>query len=329
MVVLGAEAMSGRGAGGAGVGSGGFHRPALVAEVLEFLRPERGGLYVDGTVGGGGHGAAILERSDEARLVGADRDPGALVLARERLSRFGERVRLVLADYADLAAEAELAPGSVAGVLLDLGVSSHQVDDAARGFTFRRGAPLDMRMSGPGGGGPTAADLLNTASEAELARIFREYGEERRARALASGVVRRRCARALETSDDLVAVLSVVLGRSPSAREKARIFQALRIAVNRELESLEAGLPRLRETLAPGGVMVVISYHSLEDRLVKTAFREWSCGCACPPDFPVCRCGRRSLGEVLTRGVVRPGAAEVVANPRVRSARLRAWRRAA
>lgn len=318
-----------RGTGGGEVGAGLFHAPALVAEVLAFLRPERGGLYVDGTVGGGGHAAAILGWSASARLVAADRDAEAVAAARERLGRFGERVRLVVANYADLVEVSGLSERSVAGVLLDLGLSSHQVDDSGRGFTFRRGAPLDMRMSGPGGGGVTAAEVLNTASAAELERIFREYGEDRRTVTLAAQIVRRRRAAPLETSDDLVAAMVAAYGRSPTIRDKARVFQAVRIAVNRELEALEVGLPRLRDVLAPGGVLVVIAYHSLEDRKVKEAFREWSLACVCPPEFPVCRCRGRPLGELVTRGVVRPGPAEVASNPRVRSARLRAWRRVA
>ncbi|MBI4539677.1 MAG: 16S rRNA (cytosine(1402)-N(4))-methyltransferase RsmH [Gemmatimonadetes bacterium] len=321
-------AWTGERADWSGGSAGAFHSPALVAEVLGYLRPERGGLFVDGTVGGGGHAAAILERSESARLVAADRDPEALEAARERLARFGDRARFVLARYSELVEVAGLETGSVAGVLLDFGLSSRQVDDPLRGFTFAPGAPLDMRMSGPGGGGATAADLLNGATEDELARVFREYGEEPRARPLAAEVVRRRRSRPLVTSDDLVAALRVVLGRSAAPREKARVFQALRIAVNRELESLEAALPRLRDVLEPGGVLAVIAYHSLEDRIVKDAFREWSRACVCPPDFPVCRCRGRPLGELLTRGAVRPDPGELAGNPRVRSARLRAWRRA-
>ncbi|MBI4519453.1 MAG: 16S rRNA (cytosine(1402)-N(4))-methyltransferase RsmH [Gemmatimonadetes bacterium] len=312
-------------------GNAAFHTPVMVAEVMELLRPERGGLYVDGTVGAGGHAAALLARCEIARVAGLDRDPEALEAARVRLGGFGGRVRLRQADYANAVEALGLEAGSVAGVLLDLGLSSRQVDDAARGFTFRRGAPLDMRMTGSGEGSAerTAADLLNEASAEELARVFREYGEERRSRALAAEVVRRRRTARFATSDDLVAALSATYGRGPTVREKARIFQALRIAVNRELESLAAALPRLRDVLEPGGVMVVIAYHSLEDRMVKEAFREWSKACVCPPEFPVCRCRGRPLGELLTRGALRPAATELASNPRSRSARLRAWRRAA
>ena len=212
------------------------------------------------------------------------------------------------------------------GALLDLGVSSHQLDADERGFTFRRGAKLDMRMEGEG---RDAAAFLAEADEDELTRVFRDFGEEPRARRLAREVVKRRATEPLSTSDDLVAAMAVALGRSPSTKEKARIFQAVRIAVNEEMNALEAGLPALRDVMKAGGVMVVIAYHSLEDRAVKNAFREWSRTCVCPPEIPVCVCRGEALGETLTRKVVRPTEAEVARNPRARSARLRAWRRAA
>jgi 16S rRNA (cytosine1402-N4)-methyltransferase len=297
----------------------------MVEAVLKYLSPERGGLYFDGTVGGGGHGDAILARGSEARLIGVDRDADALMEAERRLSRYGERVRLVRGDYAEVARALE---EPLAGALLDLGVSSHQLDVAARGFSFRPGAPLDMRMS-PDLGGATAADLLNGLSERELADLFARYGEERRARRLARGVVRRRSVRPLATSDDLVAVARRALGVRLEARDKARIFQALRVAVNDEMGSLERGLPLLRDRLGAGGVLVVISYQSLEDRFVKERFRAWSGGCVCPPGLPVCVCGRRSEGEELVRRVVVASESEVATNPRARSAKLRAWRKAA
>lgn len=215
----------------------------------------------------------------------------------------------------------------MAGVLLDLGVSSHQIDSMERGFTFRPGARLDMRMSPDAG--VSAADLLNDLDVNELRDLFREYGEERRARRLAEEVARRRSRTPFRRSEELVAAYEATLGRPARASDLARIFQALRIAVNRELDSLERGLPVLRDLLMPGGRFVVIAYHSLEDRRVKRAFREWSRDCVCPPGLPVCRCRGRALGHEPFRGPARPTAEEVERNPRARSARLRVWERAA
>jgi 16S rRNA (cytosine1402-N4)-methyltransferase len=305
-----------------------YHAPVMVAEVMDALRPERGGTYLDGTLGGGGHAEALLERGSEARLVGVDRDPDALAEAGARLARFGERVRLVRANFADALATAEIGPGSLAGVLLDLGVSSHQIDADRRGFTFRPGAPLDMRMAGAAEGGETAADLLNTMDERQLADVFHRYGEEKRARRLARKVVEMRGEAPFECSDQLVEAVDSALGPRTEAGDRARIFQALRIAVNREIEALEHALERFRDALAPDGVFAVMSYHSLEDRLVKNAFREWSRACICPPGMPVCTCRGSPLGETLTRRPISAGDDEVRRNVRARSARLRAWRRA-
>ena len=303
------------------------HVPVLLKEVLEYLRPERGGLYFDGTLGDGGHSEAILDAGVGVRVIGVDQDPEALEVAARRLARFGERVNLVRANFAE-AAERVAEP--LAGVLLDLGLSSRHLDVTGRGFSFRPGTPLDMRMAGRSAEDlPTAADLLNELPERELADLFWRYGEERRSRRLAAEVVRRRSTHPFSVSDDLVSVLERVLGPRMGAQDKARIFQALRIAVNDELGALERALPVLRDHLEPGGVFVVLSYHSLEDRRVKDAFREWSRSCICPPELPVCQCRGRPLGEVLTRKPVFATAEEVEANPRARSARLRAWRKAA
>jgi 16S rRNA (cytosine1402-N4)-methyltransferase len=297
----------------------------MVREVVHFLDPDRGGVFFDGTVGGGGHSEAILERSAGARVIAVDRDREALEVAERRLGAYGERVRFVAATFAD-AARGLAEP--LAGALLDLGVSSHQIDDTARGFSFRPDAPLDMRMT-VSSEAADAASLLNELPESELADVFYGYGEERRSRRLAAEVVRRRRERPFRTSDDLVAAMHRALGPRLDAQDKARIFQALRIAVNRELEELEEALVLLRDRLAPLGVFVVLAYHSLEDRLVKDAFREWSLSCVCPPDLPVCACRGRPLGVLLTKKPVMAGASEVAANPRARSARLRAWRKAA
>jgi 16S rRNA (cytosine1402-N4)-methyltransferase len=302
-----------------------YHAPVMVEEVLGYLEPGRGGVYLDGTLGGGGHGEAILSAGATARLIGVDQDAEAQRVAARRLERFSDRIELVHGNFAAVADRLDVA---LAGVLLDLGVSSHQIDAGERGFSFRRGVPLDMRMNAASGG-PTAADLLNELPERELADIFYRYGEERRSRRLASEIVRRRARGPFVTSDDLAAAVQAVLGVRTDAQDRARIFQALRIAVNGELDVLERALPRLRDLLEPSGVMVVLSYHSLEDRRVKDSFREWSRSCVCPPELPVCHCRGVPLGETLTRKPVRPGPAEVESNPRARSALLRAWRRAA
>jgi 16S rRNA (cytosine1402-N4)-methyltransferase len=300
----------------------------LVEETLSYLAPSGDALYLDGTVGGGGHALELLGRCPACRVLAVDRDPEALAQASDALSSHRERVRFLHGTFDRAALDPEVRDRGLAGALLDLGVSSRQLDRAERGFHFRRGAPLDMRMSGEGSG-PTAADLLNEADEDRLAQIFRDFGEEPRARRLAREVVRRRESRPLETSDDLVAALATALGRAPSNRDKARIFQALRIALNEELDVLARALPGLRDALRPKGVIVVIAYHSLEDRMVKESFREWSKECVCPPELPVCRCRGRALGETLTKKPVVPTEAETLRNPRARSARLRAWRKAA
>jgi 16S rRNA (cytosine1402-N4)-methyltransferase len=304
-----------------------YHEPVLADEVLRYLRPRDGALLLDGTVGGGGHARLLLEACPGCRVVAVDRDPEALAEAERTLFHVRGRVRFLQGCFDDAPADAEIVDRGLDGALLDLGVSSHQLDDDARGFAFRRGVALDMRMDPAQE--ENAAGLLAAASEEDLARVFRELGEEPRARRLAREIVKRRATEPLASSDHLVAALSVSLGRSPTVQDKARIFQAVRIAVNGELESLERGLPALRDALRDGGVLVIIAYHSLEDRLVKNAFREWSAACVCPPEAPVCTCRGRPLGETLTRKPVRPGDDEVARNPRARSARLRAWRRAA
>lgn len=302
---------------------GGYHEPVLLPEVVELLDPGRGGLYLDGTLGGGGHSEAILAASESARVLGVDRDDEALEEAGRRLSQYDDRFETVAGDFAEVA---EALDQELAGAVLDLGVSSHQIDELGRGFSFREGSPLDMRMGS--GGDLTAADVLNEYPEAELVRVLREYGEEQRAWPVARRIAARRREAPFVSSEDLVSVLEDVYRYRLTAQDKARVFQALRIEVNREMESLDRALPALRERLEPGGVLVVISYHSLEDRRVKNAFREWSRACVCPPELPVCQCRGVPLGETLTRRLVRPGPAEVDRNPRSRSARLRAWRKA-
>ena len=310
-------------------GSGGlFHEPVMVEEVLEVLEGAQDGTVLDGTLGGGGHAEAMLTRWPNCRVVGVDRDPEAVRGAQDRLGLFADRLRTLEMRFDQAMDDAKIKRDGLEGALLDLGVSSWQLDEDRRGFAFRRGLQLDMRMGGEGSG-QTAADFLNGESETELARAFREYGEEPRARRLAREVVRRRMDRPFRTSDDLVAALGRALGRGPSPRDMARIFQALRIVVNQELLSLETALPAIRDALAPDGVLAVISYHSLEDRIVKGAFRDWSLSCVCPPGFPVCVCDRKASGAPLFRKPRRPTPEEVGRNPRARSALLRAWRKAA
>jgi 16S rRNA (cytosine1402-N4)-methyltransferase len=233
-----------------------------------------------------------------------------------------------LGNFAEIDEIPGLANERFAGILLDLGISSHQIDDPRRGFTFREDAPLDMRMDGGRGEGLTAAELLNSFEEQALASIFREYGDERRAHRLAREVVRRRGNRPFAVSDDFVGAIRGALGPRSGAPDFARLFQSLRIAVNDELTVLEQALPKLRERLLAGGTMAVIAYHSGEDRLVKHAFRDWSSDCVCPPKQPQCTCRGRALGVLIGRKATTPNAEELARNARSRSARLRAFRMA-
>jgi 16S rRNA (cytosine1402-N4)-methyltransferase len=274
---------------------------------------------VDATLGDGGHAAALLEAG--AAVLAIDRDPDAIRTARERLGDCSIEF-LETSFFSDhgLAAIRAFRPDFI---LLDLGVSSRQLDQEPRGFTFRPGAPLDMRMEASG---PTAADLLNTASADQLREWLYHYGDERRATRLATEIVRRRDRAPFTVSDDFVNAIRAVLGPRSGPDDFARLFQALRIAVNDELAGLEAALPQLRDALEPDGTLAVISYHSGEDRLVKHGFREWSRACICPSAQPVCTCRGRPLGRVEPRGGIIPTADEIRNNPRARSARLRLFR---
>jgi 16S rRNA (cytosine1402-N4)-methyltransferase len=300
-----------------------YHEPVMVEEVLGFLGGARS--VLDATLGGGGHTAALLARG--AHVVGIDRDPASrsVTAARFAAEIAGGTLQIVASNFADAATSDAFRDAPFDGILLDLGVSSHQFDDATRGFTFREGAPLDMRM---GGEGMTAADWLNRSTESEIARVFRDYADEPRARRLAHVIADRRAHRPFATSDDLVRAIRGALGPRTGPADFARLFQAVRIVVNDELSELERALPALRDRLAPEGVLVVISYHSGEDRLVKRAFQNWSRACVCPPRQPICTCGGVAKGETLTRRPVEANAAEVERNVRARSARLRAWQKA-
>jgi 16S rRNA (cytosine1402-N4)-methyltransferase len=258
-------------------------------------------------------------------VIGVDRDAGAIDAARERLGRFERdgRFRAISGNYADPDLLANVGEIALDAILLDLGVSSRQLDDEDRGFTFRPGARLDMRMD------PTqavdAAAWLSSADEGELTQVLRDYADEPKARRMAREIVRRRENRSFETSDDLVGVIRAVLGPRSGPGDFARIFQAVRIVINDELTGLTAALPVLRDRLAPGGRLIVIAYHSGEDRIVKHAFRDWSADCVCPPKQPMCTCRARALGKTLTRKATTASEAETAGNPRARSARLRAW----
>jgi 16S rRNA (cytosine1402-N4)-methyltransferase len=316
----------------------GRHTPVLLAESLELLAPARGGLFVDATVGLGGHAEALLRAAPAASLLGIDRDPEALAHAAERLAPFGDRVRLVEGDFHDLAEVAARAGVErAAGFLADLGVSSLQLDTPERGFSFRFDAPLDMRM---GRRGETAADLLNRSSEADLEKILRDYGEERQARRIARAIVAARGEEPISTTGQLKGLIERVKGREPKARRLSRrapmeregrvdpatrVFQALRIAVNRELAGLGEAIEQAVRLLEQGGRLVVISYHSLEDRIVKNTLRDLARG---EIDQVTGRPHTETQAiEVLTKKPVRPSEEEVAFNPRARSARLRAARR--
>lgn len=311
-------------------GRGAPHRPVLPRETIEFLAVARGGLFVDGTVGLGGHSEAVLEASNDARVIGIDRDGEALAYAKQRLARFGDRFRAVHANFRDLERVlADVGEPEIDGILIDLGVSSLQLDSPDRGFSFRVNAPLDMRMDATSGGA-TAADLLRSLPEAEIARIIYEYGEESRSRRIARRIIERReRGEPVATTKDLADLVAKVVGYSKTAKvhPATRTFQALRIAVNEELEALDRFVETAIDLLKPDGRFVAISFHSLEDRIIKRELRRLAGQCQCPPRLPVCSCGARRAIEVLTRRPVTPSAIEVEQNPRARSARLRAGRK--
>jgi 16S rRNA (cytosine1402-N4)-methyltransferase len=300
----------------------------LLDEAIELLTPRGEGVYLDGTVGAGGHAEAILEASSPGgRLIGIDRDPGAIEISRERLGRFGDRVEFHNLNFADLDELRTLAGAHLDGALLDLGVSSMQIDEMARGFSYRQDAQLDMRM---GPSGEPARDMLARADLDTLTEILRDYGEERYARRIAREIVRARQREAVTTTGRLRAIVeSAVPARSHPLKSVARVFQALRIAVNDELSALRTGLRLVVDRLSAGSRLVVISYHSLEDRIVKTTFREMASDCVCPRGLPVCGCDKIAEVIILTRKPVRPGDEEIATNPRSRSARLRAVERIA
>jgi 16S rRNA (cytosine1402-N4)-methyltransferase len=309
------------------------HLPVMPAEVIETLAPAPGSLQIDATVGGGGHTERILEAaSPDGRVLGLDADAAAVARVAQRLARFGDRLVLRRANFRELAAVAPGAGfGAVDGALFDLGLSSFQLADTDRGFGFRAGGPLDMRFDTTRG--VPAADLLATLDAGALAALFRRYGEEPAARRIAAAIVASRGTHPVRTAGDLAALVERTIPANPRAPRRThpatRVFQALRIAVNEELDALGEGLAAAVDLLRPGGRLVVLSYHSLEDRIVKRFLAAERRGCTCPPEIPVCVCGRSPRLRLVTRPSLTPSPAEISANPRARSARLRAAERLA
>ena len=301
------------------------HKPVLLDECLDALAIRPDGVYLDGTLGRAGHSLEILRRLTTGRLIGIDRDMTAIEAAKERLAEFGDRVTLVHSNFSDLGdVLRQLNVSGVDGMLFDLGVSSPQLDEAQRGFSYMQDAPLDMRMDATAS--LDAAQVVNTWSYEELRRILFDYGEERYAPQIAKAIVRRREEKPIETTLELV---EIIRGAMPAAalREKQhpakRSFQAIRIAVNGELDALVPMLRSACEGLNPGGRLAVITFHSLEDRIVKQTMKELATGCTCPPEFPVCVCGKKPKMKLVTRKPIVSGAAELEYNPRARSAKLR------
>jgi 16S rRNA (cytosine1402-N4)-methyltransferase len=310
------------------------HVPVLAEEVLEMLAPSAGSLQIDATLGGGGHTERILEATDpDGRLLGLDADGAAVARVDGRLRpRFGDRLVLRRANFRELATVApEAGFGAVDGCLFDLGLSSFQLADTDRGFGFRAGGPLDMRFDT--NRGVPAAELLATLDADQLTALFRRYGEEPKAPRIARAIVAARSTAPVSTAEELAALIEKVVPPNPRQPRRThpatRVFQALRIAVNEELDALETGLSAAVDLLRPGGRLVVLSYHSLEDRIVKRFFAAERRGCVCPPELPVCVCGRSPRLRLLSRPSVTPSDAEIAANPRARSARLRAVERLA
>jgi 16S rRNA (cytosine1402-N4)-methyltransferase len=299
-----------------------MHIPVLYQEIIAYLQPRSGGSYIDGTVGGGGHAKGILQASDpDGLLLAFDRDPEAISFARERLQEVGDRVTYVQASYGEMATLApEYGFQQVDGILLDLGLSSRQLEDSERGFSFMQSGSLDMRFDQTRGN--TAADLVNQLQEAEIAEILWRYGEMKNSRRIARAIV---SARPINSTQQLTELVLRESGRSTKRRihPATLVYQALRIAVNNELGELEKGLAASLALLATDGYLAIISFHSLEDRLVKQFIRQQSKECVCPPEQPICTCDTRPNLRAITRKVVRPSVAEITLNPRSRSARLR------
>lgn len=307
-----------------------LHQPVMLDEAVSLLITDTDGIYVDGTIGGGGHSEAIAKRlSPEGRLIGFDRDSEILRFSEQRLSRFGRMVTLIHANYATMVDHlVNMGISSVNGILLDLGISSFQLEQSGRGFSFNKDEPLDMRMD------PsekvTASQLINELPIKEIKGLLRTYGEEKRAGMIAAAIEWERIQRPIKSSRHLSDLIRSVVFVSHQAGQKdpaTRSFQAIRIAVNKELENLKIFLDIAPSLVASGGRLVILSYHSLEDRIVKQAMTAWEKGCTCPPDFPECVCGGRPLFRRLRKKGLRPSSKEIAVNPRARSAVLRATER--
>ncbi len=307
------------------------HKSVLLDETIESLDIKPDGIYVDGTLGGGGHASEVCRRlGDKGRFIGIDQDADAIAAASERLKEFGDKVTIVRSNYENIdEVLKELGISQVDGIYLDLGVSSYQLDTAERGFTYREDdAPLDMRMDQRNE--MTAKDIVNTYSESELFHIIKNYGEDRFAKNIAKHIVRARQEKEIETTGELIEIIKAAIPakvRATGGHPAKRTFQAIRIELNKELEVLENSIDKMTDLLAPGGRLSIITFHSLEDRIVKNRFRINENPCTCPPDFPVCMCGKKSKGRVVTRKPILPSEEELSENKRSKSAKLRVFER--
>ena len=301
------------------------HRSVMLDETIEGLRILPEGIYTDGTLGGAGHSFEIAKRLTSGRLIGFDQDGDAIAAATERLKPFRDRVTIIRNNYENMTAELDgLGINKVNGILLDLGVSSYQLDTAERGFSYMADAPLDMRMDDRTE--ETAADIVNNYSEQELFRIIRDYGEDRFAKNIAKHIVMKRAEKPIETTLELSEIVKGAIPakvRATGGHPAKRTFQAIRIELNRELNVLSDSLTGMIDRLAPGGRFCIITFHSLEDRIVKTAFKKAENPCTCPPSLPMCVCGKKPLGKVITTKPIVPGEEEIKENPRAKSAKLR------
>ena len=307
------------------------HKSVLLYETVDSLNIRPDGIYVDGTLGGGGHAYEVCKRLGEhGRLIGIDQDADAIAAASTRLSEFQDKVTVVRSNYENIASVLhDLGIEKVDGIYLDLGVSSYQLDTASRGFTYREDAPLDMRMDQRNP--QTAADIVNNYSEMELYRIIRDYGEDRFAKNIAKHIVRQRQEKPYETTGELIETIKAAIPakiRATGGHPAKRTFQAIRIELNHELDVLNRSIDTMIDLLNPGGRLSIITFHSLEDRIVKKRFRDNENPCICPPEFPVCMCGRKSKGTVITRKPVVPGEEELEYNKRSKSSKLRVFERA-
>ena len=308
------------------------HTSVLLYETVDSLNIRPDGIYVDGTLGGGGHASLVLSRLGEGgRLIGLDQDADAIAAATERLKPYGDRVTVIRTNYENIKeALASLGIAKVDGIYLDLGVSSYQLDTAERGFTYREDdAPLDMRLDQRRS--ETAKEIVNGYSEMELYRIIRDYGEDRFAKNIAKHIVKARQEKEIETAGELTEIIRAAIPakiRATGGHPAKRTFQAIRIELNRELQVLENSIDTMIELLNPGGRLSVITFHSLEDRIVKNRFRINENPCTCPPEFPVCMCGKKSRGRVVTRKPILPSDEELSANKRSKSAKLRVFEKA-